>query len=191
MSSAASARLARSGRIDGSQVERGPEARAMTRFQRELHGLAHGELREQARALERAPEPERRSLVRALPADLLAQELHRTLRRHVAADRVEQRRLAGTVVADEPDDLTGRGVEVDRVHRGEPAELHRQRARREHGAVGVQRRGPQPSDVRERRGRSGRGLRRDAAATASRPNAGASRACSSRSARSRRECRGG
>ena len=46
--------------------ERAPERRAVPRFERELHGLAHGELGEQRRGLERAAEAERGPLVRTL-----------------------------------------------------------------------------------------------------------------------------
>ena len=45
---AASACLARSGRIDGTHEQRAPERRAVPRLERELHGVAHGELGEQA-----------------------------------------------------------------------------------------------------------------------------------------------
>ena len=44
--------------------------------------------------------------------------------RHEAADRVEQRRLAGAVRADEADHLAGLGVEVDGVDRDDAAEAN-------------------------------------------------------------------
>ncbi len=57
--------------------------------------------------------------------------------RYEAADRVQQRRLARAVGADEADDLARDRAEVDLVDRDEPAEVNGELARREHGAVGV------------------------------------------------------
>ena len=52
--------------------------------------------------------------------------------RHETADRVHQRRLAGTVRTDESDDLAGRHVQVDRVDDGAGAEANRHLADAEH-----------------------------------------------------------
>ena len=107
MSSSASARRWRSradARGRNSAVERKPGAPA--RFERDLDRLAHGELGEQRRGLERAAEAHA-CPARAAPCrrDVVAEELDRARARHEAADGVHQRRLAGAVGADEADDL--------------------------------------------------------------------------------------
>ena len=67
------------------------------------------------------------------------EELDGAVGRHEAADRVEQRRLAGAVGADEADHLAGLGAEVDVVDGDDAAEAHGEPVRREHAAVGVER----------------------------------------------------
>ena len=59
MSSPASACFARSGRIDGSHSSEPQNDVDCAGLERELHGLAHGQLGEQRRGLERAAEPAR------------------------------------------------------------------------------------------------------------------------------------
>ncbi len=82
-------------------------------FERELHRLAHRQLREERGCLESATEAEVRSSVSRELGDVLAEELHGAPTRHEATDRVEQRRLAGAVRADQADDLSGTGVDID------------------------------------------------------------------------------
>ena len=172
--------------------EREPERRAVPRFERELDRLAHGELGEQDRVLERAAEAERGPLVRTLAVDLVAEELDGAAARHVPADRVEQRRLPRAVVADQPDHLARERAERHVVDRGEAAELDREAVRREHGAVGVQGHRVELRDVRERRPAvRSPSSRWTLVGGVSRPSAATSRARSSRSARSRPGCTGG
>ena len=139
MSSAASACLDRS-RPDRRQPEqRAPERRAVPRFERELHGVAHGELREQASRPGTCGRARARPLVRALRLTSVPEELRPCpATRHVAADRVQQRRLAGAVVADEPDRprrASARKSTSSTATR--PPNCTVRRVRREHAAVGV------------------------------------------------------
>ena len=65
--------------------------------------------------------------------DVRPEQLDRSLGRRVETrDRVEQRRLAGTVRSDEPDDLALAYLERRGVDRGESAELHGDVVREQH-----------------------------------------------------------
>ena len=86
--------------------------RCGARLERDLDRLAHGELGEERRRLERAAEP--------VPGPLGASTCSATsspcssirpAARDEPTDRVHQRRLAGAVGADEPDDLAGADLE--------------------------------------------------------------------------------
>ena len=74
MSSAASARLRRSFAVRPVE-QRAPERRRLARFERELHALAHGQLGEQRRGLERAAEADTGAAVRREVRHVLAQQL--------------------------------------------------------------------------------------------------------------------
>ena len=80
---------------------------------RESDRLAHGQVLEQLRALERPTEAESRAPRGREAMHVVTEDLDRTPAADESADRVHQRRLAGAVRADEPDDLTRRNVEVD------------------------------------------------------------------------------
>ena len=151
------------GRIDGEPAAAMPQNDVRcARFERELHRLAHGELGEQRGGLERAAEPERgRAGARACRLTSRPSSSTVPVDRHEAADRVQQRRLARAVGADEPDDLAG--------HRRGSRRRRPRRARRsctvrssvaQHAAVGVQRRRLAAARRVQRRGRRGRRLRR-------------------------------
>ena len=114
MSSSASARLAplAAGRRREAQ-RRDENAGAVPRFERDLHRLAHGELGEQrappgtcgrGRAAARCARRSQRDT--SSPSSSTA-----PVARHEAADRVHQRRLAGAVGADQPDDLVRADLE--------------------------------------------------------------------------------
>ena len=131
--------------------QRAPEWRRMARLERELHRLAHGELREQGGRLERAPEPQVRALVGGQPADIVAEELDPARARDVATDRVEQCRLTRAVRADQPDHRSGGGADIDRVDRDDATEAHGQAGCREHASVGVDARPSTRGDAPQRR----------------------------------------
>ena len=76
-------------------------------------GLAHGQVLEQLGSLERAAESESGPPGGRQVAGVVAEDLDGAAAAHVAADGVHERRLAGTVGADEPDDLAGPDVQVD------------------------------------------------------------------------------
>ncbi len=124
----------------------------MPRLERELHGLAHGQLGEQGRGLERAAEPGPGAVVRGQLGDIAPEELDGARNRSEAADRVEQGRLAGPVRADETDHLTGIGMEVDPVDRDDAAVANRERARRDRAAVVVENERAGCRDACQRRG---------------------------------------
>ena len=193
MSSPASAYLLALGSDRRHPEQRSPERRHVARLERELHRVAHGELGKEPRRLERATQPVAARAGAPSCGSRRARGAAPCPCGHVAADRVEQRRLAGAVVPDEPDHLAGHGVEVDVVDRDEPAEAHGEVLGGEHRAVGV-------ASTRFERDRVAssdaggavtvlRACRR--APSACRPSAAASRARSTRSARSRPGCRAG
>ena len=125
MSSSASARRCRSRaneRGRNSAVESEPGAPA--RLERDLHRLAHGELGEQRRGLERAAEAEAGPPRRAGRRHVVAEQFDRARARHEPADRVHQRRLAGAVGADQPDDLAAADPQAGVVDRDDAAEAH-------------------------------------------------------------------
>ena len=111
----------------GQAQRRGDEpvaAAAEVTVERHRQGLDHVERREQAGLLER---PGRARARRGRPgaSDEMSTPSRSTASRvglGEAGDQVEQRRLAGAVVADEPDDLAGAHVEVDAVDRDDAAE---------------------------------------------------------------------
>ena len=91
-------------------VELGHAPDAELALQREVRGdedvVEHGELGEHLGVLERLDETSGRDLVGAEAAHVLALPQHRAgARRSQPRDHVEERRLAGTVRADDADDL--------------------------------------------------------------------------------------
>ena len=82
---------------------------------REPDRLAHGQVLEQLGALERPAEAESGPPRGREAVHVAAEDLDRTPAADEATDRVHQRRLAGAVRADEPDDLARRNVQVDVV----------------------------------------------------------------------------
>src|SRR3954471_10145334 len=77
---------------------------------------------EQLDRLERAHEPAPRSHVRAQAGDVVSVERDAAARgRVIAGERVDRRRLAGAVGADQADDLARGHLQVDVVDRGDPA----------------------------------------------------------------------
>ena len=99
---------------------------ALARLERELHRLAHGQLGEQRRGLERAAEPGARPAVRGRArADVVARAARPCpsagTKPPIALSSVD---LPGAVRADEADHLAGLGVEVDAVDRDDAAEAH-------------------------------------------------------------------
>ena len=111
------------------QPERGgDDADALMAVQRDAEVVEHGEVREQADVLQRAadaalgPRARRQAQAgRRRGAD--------GARGHApeAGDALHERRLAGAVRADEPDDLAFPYRQVDAVERGETAEADRRR----------------------------------------------------------------
>src|SRR5262249_17428178 len=90
------------------------------------HVLENTQMAEETAVLERAAHALRGDLVRREPVDRLALEADAAGLRHgVAGDRVEERRLAGAVGADEGDDLAGRDAERDAIDGGQSAEADR------------------------------------------------------------------
>ncbi len=96
--------------------------------------------------------PAWRAGARAGPLTSRPSSSTRPVGRHVAADRVEQCRLARAVRADEPDHLARHRAEVDRVDRDDAAEAHTTSSRvGERAAVGVRRQRVRLGDARQRR----------------------------------------
>ena len=89
---------------------------------RETDRLAHGQVLEQLRALERPTEAEPAAPRGREAMHVVTEDLDRTPAADESADRVHQRRLARAVRADEPDDLARRNVEVDVVDHDPRAE---------------------------------------------------------------------
>ena len=160
--------------------QRSPERRPLAGLERELHRLAHRQLGKQRGGLERAAQARVRSAVRREVRDVPAEEVDPALARDVAPDRVEQRRLAGAVGPDEPDDLAGFGAELDGVDRDEPAEQHGEPGGRDHAAVRVLDDRATDRRVQRHRGRGAR-LRRRPRAGASPTSSRSSRGTSTRS----------
>ena len=71
------------------------------------------------------PESEACSPRRRHVANLVPEKSHRTLARHESADGVHERRLAGAVAPDEPDDLLAADGQRGIVDRHDPAEATR------------------------------------------------------------------
>ncbi len=100
------------------------ERRPSPGLERNLDGLAHGELGEQGGGLEGSPEPGSGPCGRRGGTDVVTEQFDAAGRGHETADGVHERRLAGTVGADEPDDFVATDVDRDVVDRREAAELH-------------------------------------------------------------------
>ena len=100
---------------------------------REPDRFAHRQVLEQLCALERSTEAEPGAAAAREAVHVVAEDLDRTPAAHEPADRVHQRRLAGAVRADEPDDLARRDVQVDVVDHDARAERHRQILDPDHG----------------------------------------------------------
>ena len=155
MRSSASARRWRSRAKRTGQEQRGGEqARAPARLQRDLDRLAHGELREQQRGLERAPETHARPARRTGRRHVVAVEPHRACARHEAADRVHERRLPGAVRADEAHDLVVADAQAGVVDRDDPTETNADSRDFERGDVLDDRRPGRADQHWRRRGRA-------------------------------------
>ena len=134
------------------QEQRGrEEPGAPARLERDLHRLAHGELREQSGAAWKVrPRPCARTSATATSRETSSPSSSTVpVARHEAADRVHQRRLAGAVGADEPDDLV----------RADAAATRRRRRRRRRTALRCRRPrapGRRPASVGSRPPQRGR-----------------------------------
>ena len=91
---------------------------------RQADGVAHAQVGEELRALERSTEPEAGASRRREAARAAAEDLDLAPAGDEAADRVHQRRLARAVGADESDDLARCHVQVDLVDDGAGAEAN-------------------------------------------------------------------
>ena len=123
--------------------------------------LAHGQVLEQLRALERPTETEARAPRGREAMHVVTEDLDRTPAADESADRVHQRRLARAVRADEPDDLTRRNVEVDVVDHEPRAERNAELLDPDHRVERRRDLAPRHADVRGQRlplDRRGRGL---------------------------------
>src|SRR5205823_518256 len=96
----------------GIEEQRSPERRRAASLEREQHRLADGQLGKQRRGLEGAAQARTRAQVRWEARHVVAEELDLAPAGDVAPDRVQERRLAGAVGADESDDLAGHRVEL-------------------------------------------------------------------------------
>ena len=162
------------------EEQRSPERRRAARLERELHGLAHGELGEQPSRLGRCGRARRAPGGAAASRETsVAEQLDLAPARHVAADRVQQRRLARAVRADEADDLARLRVEVDPVDRDQAAEVDAERRGRDDAAVGVR------DDRRARRAGERDRRRGDASSPAAPAGVARASAGSCRAARTR------
>jgi hypothetical protein len=95
---------------------------------RDLDVLAHGQAAERTAVLERPADPGARTSVRAPAGDVAAAELDRARRRGVEpGEQVHERRLAGAVRPDQPDDLVPVQLERDAVERLHARERPRHR----------------------------------------------------------------
>ena len=99
------------GQREDRRGQRGPSPR----FERDLHGLEHGQVGEQVGRLERPAETEGGPARRRQLRDVVAEDLDRAGGRDEPSDRVHHRRLAGAIGPDEADDLTLAHFEIDVV----------------------------------------------------------------------------
>ncbi len=91
-----------------------PQRAAAARLHREPDVLEHGQQREDAGDLEGPPESRLRAPVHGLVCHVPAGELDPPRGRpHQPREQVEERRLAGPVRPDDPEELTGRHLEPD------------------------------------------------------------------------------
>src|SRR4051794_24722378 len=92
-------------------------------FARDGDGLRHGQRRKQQRVLERTPERALRAFVRGPVGDVDASQADTPrVDLEEARDAIHERRLAGAVVADEPEDLALLQLQIDVVDRGDATE---------------------------------------------------------------------
>ena len=110
-----------------SRRARGPSARLCAdaaEHARDRDVVAHGHRLERLRDLVRARDPEVRADVRREPVDAPARRARTAAggRRVHAREDADQRRLAGAVRADEPDDVAALDVERDACERAHAAE---------------------------------------------------------------------
>ena len=94
----------------------------------------YGEVVEQLRALPGSGEPPLRAHVRRQPCEIAAVELGTARGTDEPGDRVDERRLAGAVRSDQPDQLTLLDGDVDGVDGPHTPEANRQARRGEDGA---------------------------------------------------------
>ena len=101
--------------------------------------LFHRELRKDADILESAGDAEVRDAVCRAPNQLLAKQADgANLRPEYARDQVEHGGLAGSVRTDQADDLALHDLDVELVHRGQPAEPMAQAANLEDARLPAQ-----------------------------------------------------
>ena len=118
-------------RFPTSSSGEGQERRALS-----SHGevLPHGEVVEQLRALPGSGEPALRPRVRRQPREIVPVELDAARGTDERGDRVDERRLAGAVRPDQPDQLALLDDDVDLVDGAYASEADREASRGEDGA---------------------------------------------------------
>ena len=100
-----------------------PQMAALDADDRQVDAVLDRQPEKVPRLLVGASEAELDARPRGTPADIVAVELDRAARRrHVAADQVEERGLAGAVGPEHGATLALGDVEVDVAHREQPAE---------------------------------------------------------------------
>jgi hypothetical protein len=127
-------RLVRRGAVPGGAAD---ELRGQRQPGRALGGdhqvLTHRQVVEQLCALPRPREPAARACVRRHPGEIPPVELGPARVPDEARDRVDERRLAGAVRPDQPDELSFLDGDVDRVHGADAAEPDGQAGRLQDG----------------------------------------------------------
>src|SRR5262249_39720231 len=112
------------GQVLGTPGEEGREHRLL-RLVGKLQILEYGMVAVDRRRLKLAPDAQAHDFLLAEPSKVLALEKHPTLRRlDLAANRVEQRGLAGPIWTDDDAELTSLHREVEAVERSKAVEDH-------------------------------------------------------------------
>jgi hypothetical protein len=93
-------------------------------LQRDAHIFQHGQVRENRRNLERAPDPEAGDVRWLERGDIAAIEYDAsTCRREEFGEEIEARGLAGAIRADQGVNAAAGDAQIDRPHRDESGEL--------------------------------------------------------------------
>src|SRR6478735_1869314 len=104
--------------------QRTQRVRANMVVQADQHVFQHRELRNELHRLERATHAETRALERRLPRDVVTGKVDASgAEAGEAGDRVEERRLAGAIGADDTVDDAFRNGDVDRIHGDQASEF--------------------------------------------------------------------